>query len=130
MIKKVYTGNYQHQLMVIEVYMQLAKRHPEATWISERELIRDKFKKFKMESGQRGHLADGILLFPDNKQFAIEVELTMKGSWRLDKIMTHYLTAWDFKEVWYFCAPNILRKMNKVVGEKTHIKVFSLAELY
>lgn len=60
-----------------------------------------------MNSGQRGHLADGVLLFPDGKQIAIEVELTMKGSWRLNKIISHYTVDHAFKEVWYFCAPGI-----------------------
>jgi len=125
-IDKVYTANYHHQLMVIEVYMQLTKKYPEAVWISERVLIRDNFKKFKMEAGQRGHMPDGVLLLPDGKQIAIEVELTMKGAWRLEKILDHYLRSWDYKEVWYFCAADIMRKMCKVIGEKTYIKCFGL----
>src|SRR5690606_12641074 len=42
---KVFIANYHHHLMVIEVYMQLIKKYPEAIWFSERELIREKFKK-------------------------------------------------------------------------------------
>lgn len=128
-IDKVSVANYHHQLMVIEVCMQLAKKYPEAIWMSERELVRENFKKFKMERGQRGHMPDGVMLFPDGKQIAIEVELTMKGSWRLEKILEHYLRSWDYKEVWYFCAADILRKMSKVIGGKTYIKCFGLAGL-
>lgn len=129
-IEKVYLGNYDHQLMVIEVYMQLAKLYPEAVWISERHLISDKFKKFKMEAGQRGHLADGVLLFPNNKQVAIEVELTMKGSWRLEKIIENYICEFDYQEVWYFCEPSIIRKVEKTAERyQKYIKVFSLDEM-
>lgn len=129
-VDKVYLGNYYHQLMVIEVYMQLARRHPEAAWISERRLISDKFKKYKMESGQRGHLPDGALLFPDNKQIAIEVELTLKGSWRLDKIISHYICDFDFQGVWYFCEPRIMKKVEKAAERyQKYIKVFSLDEM-
>lgn len=130
-LDKIYMGNYYHQLMVIEVYMKLIKLHPEAAWISERELIRDKFKKYKMQAGQRGHMADGVLLFPDNRQIAIEVELTMKGSWRLEKIIKNLITDFDFKGAWYYCAPQIMRKMLKAAEDHdTYIKIFSLAELF
>ncbi len=129
-VDKVYLGNYYHQLMVIAVYMQLIKRYPEAVWISERELIRDKFKKYKMEAGQRGHIADGVLLFPDNRQIAIEVELTMKGSWRLERIFSNLITEFDFRGAWYYCAPQIMKKMIKAADDyDTYIKIFSLAEL-
>jgi len=36
------------------------------------------------------HLPDGILLFPDLKQAAIEVELTMKSKKRLEDILWDY----------------------------------------
>lgn len=130
-IDRVYVGSYHHQLIVIEVYMQLIKQYPEAVWMSERELLRDKFKKFKMESGQRGHMPDGMLLFLDGRKIAIEVELTMKGSWRLEKILSNYFREFWFKdEVWYFCAPNILSKMRKAAEEyKSVISVFELESL-
>lgn len=81
----------------------------------------------KVGIGKRDkHLADGVLLLPDNKHVAIEVELTMKSKSRLKEIMLGYALHEHIKEVWYFCAPGIVEKVRKVAGDREYIKVFSL----
>src|SRR5579862_1894816 len=66
-IKKIPVGIYRHEVLLIELYFELTKRYPEAKWIGERELIWDKFSE---GVGQKGHVADGMLIFPDGKKVA------------------------------------------------------------
>lgn len=104
-IDKIPLGNYHHQIMLTDVYLKLSELYQHIKWISERRL---KFEKFN--SGQfdkSGHVSDGILVFPDGKQVAIEVELTMKAKDRLQQIFSEYGTQLDINEVWYFCNESI-----------------------
>lgn len=73
--------------MIVDVYVKLKEIYPQATWISERSLVHDKCAD---GLGRRGHLSDGMLIFPDGKKIAIEVELTMKGKNRLERILKGY----------------------------------------
>lgn len=78
---------YEHQLTIIEVYFKLAQLYPDAVWISERSLRRDKFIE---GIGKSSHVPDGKLIFPDNREIAIEVELTLKSKQRLEQIFKTY----------------------------------------
>lgn len=118
-------GNITHQLTIIDVYLKLRRLHPDATWISERQLEHAKFSK---GLGQKGHLSDGILLWPDNKKIAIEIELTMKGSKRLDQILKEYRKQFGIVEVWYYCDPSIIKSFQVKVAKRPYIKVFDLRD--
>lgn len=122
-IKNIPKDNYEHQLAIIDVYFKLKKSYPQAEWIGERRIKRDKFMK---GLGKTGHVADGMLLFPDNTEIAIEVELSMKSKKRLAEIFKNYLRCFNIKEVWYFCAPNILERVAKLAERMPHIKVHCL----
>ena len=115
---------YDHQLTIIDVYFKLMHLYPEAQWISERRLKRDRFAK---GIGRLGHISDGLMVFPDDKQIAIEVELTMKGKLRLEHIFMAYAGELKISEVWYFCSPNVLPKMRKVAEKRSYIKVHGLS---
>lgn len=110
---------YDHQLAIIELYFKLMQQFPNAEWISERRLLQD---KFSMGIGKTGHIADGLLVFPDDRQVAIEVELTMKGKLRLEKIFKAYASQFEIREIWYFCSPEVLPKMRKATEKKAYIK--------
>jgi hypothetical protein len=97
---------------------------PEAQWVSERRLKRDRFAK---GIGRTGHIADGLLVFPDDRHIAIEVELTMKGKLRLEKIFRAYGGQFEIKEVWYFCSPDILPKIRKAAEKRSYIKIHGLS---
>lgn len=116
-------ATYDHQLAIIDMYFKLIHLYPEAQWVSERRLKQDRFAK---GIGSIGHVADGLLVFPDEKQIAIEVELTMKGKLRLEKIFRAYVSQFEIKEVWYFCAPEIVLKMQKAAEKRSYIKIHGL----
>lgn len=116
-------ASYHHQLAIIDLYFKLTEKHPEAQWISERRL---KYEKLTKGIGSTGHIADGLLIFPDDTQIAIELELTMKSKRRLEKIFRTYGGQFAIKEVWYFCSPDVLPKMKKLAERKSYIKIFAL----
>lgn len=115
---------YDHQLAIIDVHFKLMHLYPDAQWISERRLKRERFAK---GIGMLGHISDGLLVFPDDRQIAIEVELTMKGKLRLEKIFKAYASQLEIKEIWYFCSPEVLPKMRKAAEKRSYIKVHGLS---
>lgn len=104
--------------------MKLKLLHPEALWISERRLIRDKFEDGRM--GRYGHIADGLLLLPEGKNVAIEVELTMKGKCKLTDIFSDYQADYSINEVWYYCTSAIIDKVKIAAEIGFNIKVFPI----
>jgi len=76
--------------------------------------------------GKRGHIADGLLLFPDNKEIAIEVELTLKSKQRLLEIFRNYMTCFQIKEIWYYCSPNITDRLSKLAEKMPYFKFHHL----
>src|SRR3990167_8132278 len=119
-IYKIPKDLYKHQIAIIDVYFKLIQLYPDAVWISERVLKRDKFTE---GIGRAGHLADGKLILPDRKQVAIEVELTMKSRRRLEQIFRAYTLQIAVKEVWYFCAPDVYSSMKQAAAKKSFIKI-------
>src|SRR3989338_3243208 len=120
-IEYVSLGTYRHQIIMINVALKLMRVHPEAIWISERHLKHDKCYD---GIGKRGHVADGLLLFPDNRQIAIEVELSVKGRQRIEGIIKSYASQFDIKEVWYFCSQSAYNALSGLAAKKTYIKLF------
>lgn len=123
-IKNIPKDNYEHQLAVIDIYFKLKEQHPTAEWIGERRIKRDKYIK---GLGKRGHIPDGMLLFPDDKEVAIEVELTMKSKRRLFEILGGYSGRFHINEVWYYCAPNIITRISKLAEKMPYIKFHNLS---
>jgi len=118
-------GQYGHQRLITDVFIQLRKQYPEAEWISERRLLHEKFYE---GVGKSGHVADGILIFPDNKKIAIEVELSLKGKERITRILKDYSAQFSIKEVWYFCLPGMLNAMKALAADLSFITIFNLKE--
>ena len=124
-IDYVSLGTYRHQIIMIDVALQLMRVHPEALWISERHLKHDKYHD---GIGKRGHVADSLLVFPDHRQVAIEVELSVKGKQRIEGIIKSYASQFDIKEVWYFCSQSAYTMLSGLVAKKSYIKLFSIKE--
>ena len=127
-LNKIILGNYKHDVKLMEVYLKLRALYPDAQWISERKLKREKYID---GVGKKGHLPDGILIFSDGKEVAIEVELTAKDRARVERILKWYTSKLDIKEVWYYCPPTVVAYMqDKVAKARTNfVKVMSLEEL-
>jgi len=76
--------------------------------------------------GVTGHLSDGVLRV-DGQSIAIEVELSLKGKRRLQKIFNHYLKAFEYKEVWYFCGSDMIERHLKPFAAKADFfKLFNV----
>jgi DNA-binding transcriptional regulator PaaX len=126
-ISRIPTAIYKHQITIIEAYFKLIQRFPEAQWVSERRMKREKFKD---GLGKAGHIADGLLVFPSQKPIAIEIELSAKGKRRIIEIFRNYGTQHVIKEAWYFCAKNIIAEYSELAGNKSFIKIHKLEELF
>lgn len=121
-ISNVSLGGYKHQLLITDIRQKLCEKHPGAKWISERYL---KQQKFYYGVGKAGHIPDGILVFAD-KKIAIEVELSLKGKHRLEKIFGAYGGQLDIDEAWYFCFYQLIRPLTALSKNKSYIKIYSL----
>lgn len=122
-IDRVSKGIYDHQRLLVDVVIKLRELYPDTIWISERHLIQ---QKFQYGIGRLGHVADGVLIFPDTKKVAIEVELSLKAKQRLEKIFRAYGGQLDISEVWYFCADDVVRTISALSEKKSFIKVYSI----
>lgn len=111
---------FEHQLAVIDVFIKLRMMHPEAAWVSERRLAR--------EVKKHDHLPDGVLIFPQGHQCAIEVEKSMKSRDRLKDILIGYGLQKTYKEVWYFCSKNIMPAISELTSNMPYIKIHTLSE--
>jgi DNA-binding PadR family transcriptional regulator len=124
-LARVPLANYKHDITLMEVYLRLREDYPEASWISERELKRDKYFD---GVGKFGHLSDGLLVFKDGKRIAVEVELSLKSRNRVEQILRWYGGVFEIEEVWYYCPKGIMASMSSMAVEMPHIKFNDLDE--
>ena len=117
-------NHYNHHLMVIDVYQKIKQHYSEMTWVSERNLISEKFNK---GVAAKGHIADGMLLLP-NKKIAIEIELTLKGKVRIETILRNYAKEFDINEIWYYCLPKTLKALQSFVEKMPFVKTVSIMD--
>lgn len=124
-LKKIPLSHYDHYLKVIDVYFHLKKQYPDAHWISERHVLK---KQFSRGLGQKGHIEDGVLVLND-QQIAIEVELSKKGSYRVEKIVKGYASRFEIQSVWYFCEDAVRPALDRLSEKYTYLKVHSIKEI-
>lgn len=117
-------SKFAHDLKLIQLYFELRTTYPEAALLTERQLAQQKYGN---GVGQKGHLADGLLLFSD-KRVAIELELSVKSRRRLEKIFAEYGTQFDIDEVWYFCASNLKHLLLPYTVQWPFLKLISIEE--
>ena len=86
----------------------------------------EKMGNYKLVLTKKLHLPDGILVFPDLKQIAIEVELTMKSKKRLEDILWGYQFHKQINEAWYYCSPDDAIKVTKIAENMEWIKIYVL----
>ncbi len=118
-------NHYRHQLLAIEVSLRCRQLYPEAVWISERQLQKEKFYD---GIGKRGHLADGLLVFPDGQKIAIEIELTKKAASRRLRILKYYGAQFSINEVWYYCDKRLLNALRSATEKMPFIKIHDIQE--
>ena len=124
-INKPPVAIYTHEVLLIDLYLKLKEQFDNANFISEREIIRDKyFEGF----GKKGHVADGLLIFQDKKVVAIELELTLKSAKRIEHIFRAYKKNLEIDEIWYFCDDKIFNVISRRSEDQSHIKVHHFQE--
>lgn len=97
-------GRLAHVAAVNEVRLHIAERLPQATWVCERALARDR-------RDSQEHTPDAVLRHGE-EQHAIEVELTPKARRRLEAILDELDRR--FERVAYFCGPETLAQLGEL----------------
>lgn len=124
-IDHITVGQYRHHATLVYVYLKLLKQYLDVEWVSERRLMQEKFCD---GLGKKGHVSDGVLIFPNGKKVAIEVEISVKAKHKIEKILRSYCAQLEFKEVWYFCSRPVLPSLTVLTAKMPFIKIFNLEE--
>ena len=123
-LRRVSLATYRHDLMVVELSMALVAKYG-GRFIPERVLRHEAGIPY---IGQHGHVSDGDFIL-DDKRIAIEVELSVKSNHRIDLILKHYRSNFNYQEVWYFCGNKyVMNKMRKKTADYSFIKCFDLSD--
>jgi|HubBroStandDraft_6_1064221.scaffolds.fasta_scaffold10621_2 hypothetical protein len=94
-------GVLLHTAAVNDVRLHIQARSPEAEWVSERALARDR------REGE--HLPDGVVV-TEGQRVAVEVELTVKSERRVNVILDELAGRFDM--VLYYCPPATYRQLS------------------
>jgi hypothetical protein len=94
-------GVLLHTAAVNDVRLHIQARSPEAEWVSERALARDR------RAGE--HLPDGVVI-TEGRRVGVEVELTVKSERRLRAILDELTGRFDM--VLYYCPPATFRQLS------------------
>lgn len=97
-------GMLAHITAVTDVRLDVSRRHPNAEWVSERDLARS----------ATSHRPDGLVRM-DGKEVAIEVELTLKERRRAERIMRELVAA--HPAVTYFADPAPRRQLTELAEQ-------------
>jgi hypothetical protein len=94
-------GVLLHTAAVNDVRLHIQARSPEAEWVSERALARDR------QAGE--HLPDGVVITA-GQRVAVEVELAVKSERRVRAILEELTGRFDM--VLYYCPPATFRQLS------------------
>lgn len=95
--RPAHNGRLDHIAYAAEARLHVGRRHPDATWVCERLLMR----RWRRD-GLRLHRPDAEVV-TDQGTAAVEVELTAKGSARFERIASEL--SGTYAAVWYFAPP-------------------------
>ncbi|MGQ9512647.1 hypothetical protein [Thermodesulfitimonas sp.] len=97
-VRNIRLQTLEHDLTVADVAVALLRLYPGSSWVTERELRRKAGQGFG-SIGAREHVPDGVLLLPDGKKIAVEVETSRKPRRRTERILRYYLRRPDYMAV-------------------------------
>ena len=123
LVKKMDLNDYEHDLLVIDVFLQL--RHMFSGFASER-IIR---KRRGVGVGKSGRIPDFIAYLDGGLTVAIEVDRRAKSIERLQKIVDEYIADDKYNEVWFICASQFIHNSLSRVTTNAKIKLFSLEDV-
>jgi hypothetical protein len=113
-------GRLVHDLTVVEIAAWLLDQDPQATWITERELLRDQLREVRDRDGRLrggpGRRPDGVLIRRNNQREAVEVELTPKRSrTEYDRKLEWYLGQAEYRRVqWFVPSASLRERLNRL----------------
>jgi len=111
-----------HVHAVGEVRELIHRRRADVHWVCERELRSTQARK-----GRHGeHLADGLVILPNDKRIAIEVELTAKTHERTQRIIDGLVGHEALDAVWYFVADRARRPVMAAAANHPAVLVHDL----
>ena len=114
-------GRIRHALALVELSEELLAAHPASTWVSERELRRDRMRAARSRGRWERQLRvpDGLLRLPDGRTIAIELDLTAKRSARLDLLAGAYAVDPEIDIVWWYLpSRRAAERMRALVMER------------
>jgi hypothetical protein len=128
-VRNIRLQTLEHDLTVADVAVALMRLYPGSSWVTERELRRKAGQGFG-SIGAREHVPDGVLLLPDGKKIAVEVETSRKPHRRTERILRYYLRRPDYIAVWYFCrTPQQLKSVKEAAQKLDFVKTHLLQEV-
>jgi DNA-binding PadR family transcriptional regulator len=120
-INKVSLQNIEHNLIVLNVYLELMKQDPNLAIKSDRELRQGK------GFGYTGHIPDLEIQTEEQngrKNIAIEVEISRKDKKRLKSIVSTMEHGSKYLEVHYYCLGSSIKLVREATEFKPMFKVF------
>lgn len=111
---RVSAATLGHHLAVADVAERLLAGDPGSRWITERELRRDGMTAARERGTGRlldgvPHVPDGLLVLPDGRRVAIEVERCGKGNARYRRILGWYVGSMAYDRVRWLVADEGVR---------------------
>lgn len=126
-IAQVRAATLKHSLLLVDLSRVLVQKTG-GTWKTERKIRRE--KGFVYSQAARPHIPDGVLTMPGGTSIAVELELTAKGTRRLENILRGYARMAEFTEVWYVVQTSALAQKVHEFGRKMpFIKIYLLKEV-
>lgn len=123
-VKGLSLNTLKHDMLVLDLYFDLLDKNPGGLVMSEREL---RFAS-GIKVGDKKKVPDLLLTDAENKQIAIEVEISEKSHARLIEIINNYLNDVKLSAAHYFVESKALgNKLLELSGHHPKISVFLLS---
>ena len=113
-------GLLRHALAVVDLSEELLADNPGAEWITERELRRDLMRAARADPEERQRRTpDGVLVLPDGRHVAVELDLTPKRTRKLEQLADAYALDSTVDCVWWFLpSATSAARMRELVAER------------
>jgi hypothetical protein len=122
-VKEISVGGYEHDLLVIDVFLKLQSRFVD--YATEKMLRAER----GVGVGKSGRIPDLVGFTTDGKAIALEVDRTDKSLDRVQKIVNTYAMEFKYQEVWFICANQLIYNNLEKVNFSDKIKLFHLKDV-
>ena len=122
-VPKLVLARLEHDLALVDLSELILAHNRGASWLTERELRRDAARElqasgFAQKQVMPPRSPDGMVVLPDSRRFAIELDLTGKTSTVYRRILSAYVAKSGIAGVWWFSpSPAVRARMSELVRE-------------